>query len=58
MTIKITKSNLTNFSISQSFWCEKLVLPIGVKVDQFHFTKRAPVSVDTGATWFNRDYGN
>jgi len=32
------------------------VVSIGLEVDQFHFTKRAPVSVDTGATWVNRDY--
>jgi len=29
---------------------------VGVYLDQLEFTKRAPVSVDTGATWVNRDY--
>jgi len=32
------------------------VFPREVEVDQLKFTKRAPVSVDTGATWVNRDY--
>jgi len=30
----------------------------GFEVDQLKFTKRAPVSVDTGAPLFNLDYGN
>jgi len=53
--------NITNLKtappyISQIFQFKKWLFPRGGEVDQFDFTKRAPVSVDTSATFYNRDY--